>query len=123
MLNLAAHLISRFDGVCPAWRGPTWRSCRKRKGWALPRRATSRPRCELGRRLAAEHPEDRPIVASPQDVMNLLGTEMSLLDQEQLRVILLDTRNRVLGDVDGVLGQRQHVGRACGRAFSRRHST
>jgi DNA repair protein RadC len=28
--------------------------------------------------------------------MNLLGTEMSLLDKEQLRVIVLDTRNKVL---------------------------
>jgi DNA repair protein RadC len=35
-------------------------------------------------------------VSSPQDVLNLVGTEMSLLEQEQLRVVLLDTRNRVL---------------------------
>jgi DNA repair protein RadC len=36
------------------------------------------------------------IVRSAEDVVALLAPEMELLTQEQLRVILLDTRNRVL---------------------------
>lgn len=35
-------------------------------------------------------------VRSPDDVAALLSPEMELLTQEQLRVVLLDTRNRVL---------------------------
>src|SRR5688572_23957952 len=35
-------------------------------------------------------------VRSPDDVAALLAPEMELLTQEQLRVVLLDTRNRVL---------------------------
>lgn len=35
-------------------------------------------------------------VRCPQDVADLLAPEMAALPQEQLRVILLDTRNRVL---------------------------
>lgn len=35
-------------------------------------------------------------VRSPQDVADLLAPEMEALPQEQLRVVLLDTRNRVL---------------------------
>jgi len=50
---------------------------------------------ELGKRLDSLHPEDRPVVASPQEVFNMLGAEMSLLQQEHLRVILLDTKNHV----------------------------
>ena len=50
---------------------------------------------ELGRRLVSLHPEDRPVIASPQDVINLLGAEMSTLDQEHLRVLCLSTKNEV----------------------------
>ena len=42
-------------------------------------------------------PADRPAISCPQDVYNLLGPEMSLLAQEQLRVLLLNTRNEVMG--------------------------
>ena len=52
---------------------------------------------ELGRRLAALPPEDRPPVGSPEDVANLLSIEMAALEQEQLRVVLLDTKHRILG--------------------------
>ena len=43
-----------------------------------------------------ERPADRPQINSPQDVFNLLGPEMSALAQEQLRVLLLNTRNQVM---------------------------
>jgi len=52
---------------------------------------------ELGRRLTALSPEERPPVGSPEDVANLLATEMAALEQEQLRVVLLDTKHRILG--------------------------
>ena len=44
-----------------------------------------------------EGPDDPPSITSPGDVYDLLGTEMSALAQEQLRVLLLDRKNRVLG--------------------------
>ncbi|RPI58568.1 MAG: DNA repair protein RadC, partial [Chloroflexi bacterium] len=52
---------------------------------------------ELGRRLLVESPDQRPQVRSPADAANLLMSEMSLLEQEHLRVMMLDTKNRVLG--------------------------
>ncbi len=51
---------------------------------------------ELGRRMLVESPEERPQIRSPADAANLVMTEMGLLEQEQLRIILLDTKNRVL---------------------------
>ncbi len=51
---------------------------------------------ELGRRLAIASPEERPEIHSPQDAAALVQYEMSALEQEELRVFLLDTRNRVL---------------------------
>jgi DNA repair protein RadC len=51
---------------------------------------------ELSRRLLVESPEERPQIGSPADAANLVLTEMGLLEQEQLRLMLLDTKNRVL---------------------------
>ena len=52
---------------------------------------------ELGRRLAALSPDARPQVGSPEDIANLLQIEMAALEQEQLRVVLLDTKHRIIG--------------------------
>ena len=41
-------------------------------------------------------PAEMPTIGCPQDVFNLLGPEMSNLAQEQLRVLLLNTRNGVM---------------------------
>ena len=49
----------------------------------------------LGLKLQ-EPPGDRPVVNSPADAAALVQQEMSLLQQEYLKVILLDTRNRLL---------------------------
>ncbi len=51
---------------------------------------------ELGRRLAATATDERPRIESPEDVVRIVGVEMAALDQEQLRVLLLDTKHGVL---------------------------
>jgi DNA repair protein RadC len=51
---------------------------------------------ELGRRLTAQIPDEKPSVHSPGDAAELVRYEMGALEQEHLRVILLDTRNRVV---------------------------
>jgi len=51
---------------------------------------------ELGRRLTQQSPEERPAIHSPADAAEMVRYEMGALEQEHLRVILLDTRNRVI---------------------------
>ncbi len=51
---------------------------------------------ELGRRLLLESPGERPQVRSPEDVASILQIDMSLLEQEHLRVVLLNTKNHVV---------------------------
>jgi DNA repair protein RadC len=51
---------------------------------------------ELGRRLTAVEPDERAVISSPADAAELVKYEMGALEQEHLRVILLDTRNRVV---------------------------
>jgi DNA repair protein RadC len=50
---------------------------------------------ELGRRLILTTLEERVQIRSPADAAQLMLIEMSHLDQEHLRVICLDTKNRV----------------------------
>ncbi len=51
---------------------------------------------ELGKRLVAAEPEERPVIRSPREVVNLVQSEMALLEQEELWVLLLNTKNQVL---------------------------
>jgi DNA repair protein RadC len=52
---------------------------------------------ELGRRALADWPPGRWLVRSPRDVADRLLLQMGHLEREELRVLLLDTRNGVLG--------------------------
>ena len=55
---------------------------------------------ELGLRLTLNTEDERPTIHSPADAAAMLQHEMSALEQEHLRVILLDTRNRVIDIVE-----------------------
>jgi len=52
---------------------------------------------EIATRVQALGTDARPQISSPDDVINLIGVEMGLLDHEQLRVVVLDTKHRVQG--------------------------
>ncbi len=52
---------------------------------------------EIGRRLLASAPQEKPRVTTPADAANLLMSEMMFLEKEHLKLVLLDTRNNVLG--------------------------
>ncbi len=54
----------------------------------------------LGLRLRINTEENRPMIHNPADAAGMLQHEMSDLEQEHLRVILLDTRNRVMDIVE-----------------------
>lgn len=52
---------------------------------------------ELGRRTASLNPDSRPTITCADDVKNVVGAEMTNLDQEQLRVLLLNNKHEVMG--------------------------
>lgn len=65
------------------------------KGIGSAKAAQLKAAIELGRRLTTVSPDDRPLIHSPADAVNLVLYEMGMLEQEELRVVLLDVRNRV----------------------------
>ena len=59
---------------------------------------------EIGRRVLLAQPDHRPQISSPADVANLLLVEMSYLEQEHLRVVMLNTKNYVIKIVTVYIG-------------------
>jgi len=95
VLSLATRLLSQFGGVNGLARLNLAELCAER-GLGVAKAAQLRAALELGLRLASTHPEERVVVRAPRDVAALLQTEMSLLSQESLRVVLLNTKNQVM---------------------------
>ncbi len=95
VLGLASRLLSRFGGLVGLARASLGELCAER-GVGQAKAAQLKAALELGRRLSSTHPEERAVVRTPQDVANLLMAEMGFLDQEQLRVVLLTSKNQVI---------------------------
>ena len=95
VLNLATSLLARHGGLGGLAR-LSFSDLVRENGIGEAKAAEIQAAFQLALRLNALQPEERPYVRSPADVNNLLGAEMSLLDQEHLRVLLVNTRNQVL---------------------------
>ncbi|MBU2009754.1 MAG: DNA repair protein RadC [Chloroflexi bacterium] len=95
VLSLASRLLARSGGLRGLARASLG-ELRSQKGVGEAKAVELQAALELGKRLFALGPEDRPQVRSPQDVANLLLAEMGYLEQEHLRVVLLNTRNQIV---------------------------
>ena len=91
---VAQRLLARFHGLDGLARASAAELCAER-GLGEAKASQLLAALELGRRAAAVRPSERPVVRSPGDAANLL-LEMSHLEQEHLRVVLLNARNQVL---------------------------
>jgi len=93
-VQVGQRLLQTFGGISGIHRA-SFDELSNQKGIKLAKAAQIKAAIELGRRLVLESPEERPIVHNPADAAELVQYEMSALEQEELRVLLLDTRNRV----------------------------
>ncbi len=83
--DLAGIQRASFDQVCA------------QRGVGPAKAAQIKAAIELGRRLATEKPDDEPTaIHSPKDAADLVLYEMGALEQEYLRVMVLDTRNHLM---------------------------
>ena len=96
VVALATRLLSRFEGLPGLGRVSFGQLCAEHAVGEA-KAAQLLAALELGKRLVSTQPDERATVRSPHDVNNLLMAEMALLEQEHLRVVLLNTRNQVLG--------------------------
>ena len=95
VLGLATRMLTRFGGLTGLARASFSELCSER-GMGQAKSAQLKAALELGRRLSSTQPEERAVIRSPEDVANLLMADMSVLDQEQLRVLHLTSKNHVI---------------------------
>jgi DNA repair protein RadC len=112
VIELAQQLLIAHRGWTGLLRAGHHELCQQR-GMGEAKASTLKATLEIGRRLLIAGVDERPQIKSPADVASLLMLEMGHLEQEHLRAVLLDTKNRVqeLGE------QRPGAG---GRGVSRR---
>lgn len=94
-IQVGQRLLQDFNGLAGLQRASYAEICAQH-GIGEAKAAQIKAAIDLGRRLASQSSSDRPVVHSPEDAADLVQYEMSALEQEQLRVILLNTRNHVL---------------------------
>jgi len=94
VVQLAQALLVRYGGWSGLLRADLGELCTQH-GIGEAKAATLKAALEIGRRLLIAGIDERPQITSPADVASLLMLEMGHLEQEQLRVVLLDTKNRV----------------------------
>lgn len=95
-VQVGQRLLQTFDGLSGLHTASFEEVCAQH-GIGEAKACQIKAAIELGNRLRLEKPEDRPTINSPSDAAALVQYEMSGLEQEELRVILLNTRNHVLG--------------------------
>jgi len=94
VLQLAQQMLIEYGGWAGLLRVDYNDLCRH-QGMGTAKAATVKAALEIGRRLLLAGPDERMQIKSPSDAAALLMVEMGHLDQEHLRVVLLDTKNRV----------------------------
>ncbi len=96
-VSLASRLLTEFGGLAGLAKA-SFGELNHIKGISTAKTAQLKAALELGRRLLLTSPDSRPQITSPTDAANLLMLEMGGLEQENLKTLLLDTKNRVLAN-------------------------
>jgi DNA repair protein RadC len=98
-VQMGQRLLQHFGGLAGLQRASV-EEVQAQHGIAEAKAAALVAAIELGRRLSLQAPEERPTISSPADAAALVQYEMSALEQEHLRAILVNTRNQVLDIVE-----------------------
>lgn len=94
-VDLAEEALARHDGLTGLARA-TDLGLERMPGVGAAKVAQLAAAFELGRRLLADWPAGRWTIRSPGDVADRLILQMGRLEREELRVVLLNTKNVVL---------------------------
>jgi DNA repair protein RadC len=94
-VQMGQRLLKKFGGIGGLHRAPFQELC-SQHGLGPAKASQIQAAIELGRRLASQPADERTTINGPADVAAVVQYEMSSLEQEELRVLVLDTRNRVM---------------------------
>jgi len=94
-ISLANRLLAKFEGLSGITRASFSELCNEH-GIGQAKVAQLKAALELGRRAASAHQEEKTIIHSPQDAASLVISEMGTLQQEHLRVMILNSKNHLI---------------------------
>ncbi len=115
-VQVGQRLLQTFGGITGIHRAP-FVDLIKQHAIGEAKASQIKAAIELGRRLTLESPDERPTINSPADAAALVQYEMAALEQEHLRVMLLDRRNRVLEVTDLYRGSASSAQVRVGEVF------
>lgn len=95
VLDLAKQLLADVHGLDGIARAAIPELCQF-KGLGPTKAIELKAAFELGKRAVRLDPNLRPVIHSPSDVYSVVGSSMALLESEQIQVLLLNTKNRVM---------------------------
>jgi len=99
-VQLAQEILVQTGGLSGLLHRTAYAELCQRRGVGPAKAAQLKAAIEVGRRMAVASPEERPAIQSPEDAAGLLPYEMAAFEQEHLRVLLLDTRNRLVRTIE-----------------------
>ncbi len=94
-VQMGQHLLHKFNGLIGLYQASLEQVCQV-KGVGMAKAAQLQAALELGRRYLKAQRGERPVIHSPKDAADQVIYEMSGFVQENLWVLLLDTRNRLI---------------------------
>ena len=94
-LQIGQRLLTLFEGLGGLQKATFTELCHI-DGVGPAKAAQIKAAVEVGRRLARITPQERVIISSPQDVADQVQYKMAHLDQEELWILLLDSRNQLI---------------------------
>ncbi|MCE1253935.1 MAG: DNA repair protein RadC [Anaerolineae bacterium] len=95
VVQMAQRLLIENGGLY-GLRRASFDELSRQRGVGFAKAAQIKAAIELGYRLRLEAPDERPAISSPADAAVLVQYEMEDLVQENLWVLVLDTRNRLM---------------------------
>jgi DNA repair protein RadC len=103
VLDMSTRLLTQFEGLTGLARASFADLCEV-YGLGEAKACQLMAAMELGKRFQVAGVPERPVIHSPQDVVDLVWGDMADYEQEHFRVLVLDTKNHVLAAPDVFVG-------------------
>jgi DNA repair protein RadC len=117
VLDLSERLLKEFGGL-QGLHSAEIRELSAVRGMGISKACQLKAALELGHRLKTEELQEKPLINSPADAAELVMHELSAASQEELWVLLLNTRNRVLSIQHLYTGSLNHSTVRIGEVFA-----
>jgi DNA repair protein RadC len=103
VIELASKLLAKYGGLAGLMRAEFGELCNE-YGLGEAKAAQLKAALEIGKRMGTLQIEDRYQIRSSADAANLVMQDMMYLDHEQMRILVLDTKNQVIENISRYQG-------------------